>query len=63
MAAWLAEACVRYAGRSMLVSSIESSPVMFPFTLGGATSYLLSRSEMIEIRVDGAGNQVAGIVN
>lgn len=63
VAAWLAEACVRYAGRSILVSSIESSPVIFPFTLGGSISYLLSRSGMIEVSIDSAGNQIVGLLN
>ena len=61
VAAWLAEACVRYAGRTLCVASIESSPNVFPFELGGSTSYILSRSRALEMRVDGSGNQVVDL--
>lgn len=61
VAAWLAEACLRYAGRTLPVSSIDSNPIIYPFTLGGSTSYLLSRSQALEMRVDSAGNQVVGL--
>lgn len=42
VAAWLAEACLRYNGRALLIASIESSPAIYPFVLGGSTAYLLS---------------------
>ncbi|WP_221238515.1 hypothetical protein [Roseospira visakhapatnamensis] len=60
-AAWLAEACVRYAGRSLLVAGIGSNPVIYPFSLGGSSSYLLSKCRSLEIRVDSAGNQLVGL--
>ena len=61
VAAWLAEACVRYAGRTLPVASIESSPIIFPFSLGGSASYLLSNCRFLEIQVDSTGNQVVGL--
>lgn len=63
VAAWLAEACLRYAGRPLPVASIDSSPIIYPFTLGGSTSYLLSRSRALEMRADSAGNQVVSLAN
>ena len=33
VAAWLAEACLRYNGRALLIASIESSPAIYPFVL------------------------------
>ena len=42
VAAWLAEACLRYSGRALPIASIESSPAIYPFVLGGSTAYLLS---------------------
>lgn len=60
-AAWLAEACVRYAGRSLSVASIGSNPIIYPFSLGGSSSYLLSKCRSLEMRVDSAGNQVVGL--
>jgi len=61
VAAWLAEACLRYSGRALLIASIESSPAIYPFVLGGSTAYLLSQSRALEMRVDSAGNQVVGL--
>lgn len=61
VAAWLAEACIRCSGRALPVASIESSPTIYPFNLGGSTAYLLSKSRALEMRVDSAGNQVVGI--
>jgi hypothetical protein len=61
VAAWLAEACLRYARRPLSVASIESSPIIYPFALGGSTSYLLSQSPVLEMRTDSTGNQVVGV--
>ena len=62
VSAWLAEACLRYDGRALSVESIETSPAIYPFTLGGSTAYLLSKCSALEMRVDSAGNQVIGLV-
>jgi hypothetical protein len=61
LAAWLAEACLRYSGRALPIASIESNPAIYPFVLGGSTAYLLSQSRALEMRVDSAGNQVVGL--
>ena len=61
VAAWLAEACVKSAGRSLSVASIESNPNIFPFEFGGSTSYILSRSSALEMRTDSTGNQVVDL--
>jgi hypothetical protein len=63
VAAWLAEACLRYSGRALPVDVIASNPSVFPFNFGGPTSYLLSKSRMLEMRVDSAGNQVVSLVS
>lgn len=61
VAAWLAEACLRYAGRALPVTSLVSNPLIFPFVLGGSTSYILAQSGSVEIRIDSAGDQVASL--
>ena len=61
LAAWLAEACLRYSGRALPVSSIASKPLVFPFNFGGSTSYLLSKSRVFEMRVDSAGDQIVSL--
>ena len=58
---WLAEACVRYAGRSLSVGSIGSNPIIYPFMLGSAISYRLSQSKSLDLQVDSAGNQIIGL--
>jgi hypothetical protein len=63
VATWLAEACLRYTGRALPVANIESNPIIYPFNLGGSTSYLLSKSRTLELRVDSAGNQVIGLAS
>ncbi|WP_417432990.1 hypothetical protein [Hoeflea sp.] len=61
VAAWLAEACLRSTGRTLAVANIESSPIIYPFNLGGSTSYILSKSDSLEMRVDSAGVQVISL--
>jgi hypothetical protein len=63
VATWLAEACLRYTGRTLPVANIDSNPIIYPFNLGGSTSYLLSKSRTLEMRIDGAGNQVIGLAS
>ncbi|KQY13168.1 hypothetical protein [Rhizobium sp. Root482] len=63
VAAWLAEACLRYSGRALALAIIESSPIIYPFVLGGSTAYLLSKAPALEMRMDSAGSQVIGLSN
>lgn len=61
VAAWLAEACLRFNGRALPVANIESNPAIYPFILGGSTAYLLSKSPTLEIRLDSTGYQIVGL--
>ena len=63
VAAWLVEACLRNSGHALNVASIDSAPIIYPFTLGNSTSYALSISSVLEMRVDSAGNRVIGLAN
>ncbi|MBY6083617.1 hypothetical protein [Ruegeria arenilitoris] len=58
---WLVEACLRHAGRSLSVATLEGNPLIYPFLLGGGLSYRLSGCEALDMRVDSAGNQVVAI--
>lgn len=60
-AAWLAEACVRYAGHSLSVASIASNPVIYPFSLSGSSSYLLLKCRSLEMQLDSAGNYIISL--
>lgn len=58
VAAWLVEASLRFSGRALTVASLDSSPIIYPFGLGGSISYLLSKSDKLELRADSGGNQI-----
>jgi hypothetical protein len=60
--AWLSEACIIFNGKSLSVSSINSSPALYPFNLGESTAYLLSKSPALDMRTDSAGNQIVGLL-
>ncbi len=60
-ATWLTEACVRYSCRSLPVAGIGSNPTIYPFSLGGSISYLMSQCRFLDLRVDSAGSQVVGL--
>ena len=60
--AWLVEACLRYVGHALAVANIASSPIIYPFSLGPRTSYLLSKSTTLEMRINSSGNQVIDLV-
>jgi len=63
VATWLVEACLRNAGHAMNVANLGSAPIIYPFTLGASTSYLLSKSLALEMRVDSNGNRVIALAS
>ena len=52
---WLIEAALRYAGKSLAISNLPSQPVLFPFTVAQSLAYLVSNSDHLTVRVEGAG--------
>jgi hypothetical protein len=63
IAAWLTEACLRYAGRSLGVAGLHSNPAIYPFGLNGSLSYVLSNYPSLEIRTDSAGSQIVALAS
>ena len=57
LTAWLIEAAVRYAGKSVSVPSLQSLPVLFPFTLTRPLAYLASNSPDLVLRSEGPSSQ------
>ncbi len=57
LTAWLIEAAVRYAGKSISVPSLQSLPVLFPFTLTRPLAYLASNSPDLVLRSEGPSSQ------
>jgi len=59
---WLVEAALRYAGRGMSISTVATSPALFPFSFSDRLAYNLSQDERFAIRVDSASNRVVALV-
>ena len=63
LTAWLVEAALRYAGKPLAISSLQSQPVLFPFNLTRPLAYLASNSEHLAMRSEGASNQFVALRN
>lgn len=61
LTAWLLEAAVRFSGKSLSVHSLQSSPVLFPFSLTQPLAYVVSRSANLDLRSDGPSNQIVDL--
>lgn len=61
LTAWLIEAALRYAGKPLTITSLQSQPVLFPFNLTQSLSYLVSNSEHLAVRADGPGNRLVSL--
>ena len=53
---WLVEAALRYAGKPLAFSRLQSQPVLFPFNLTRPLAYLVSNSEHFAMRSEGPSN-------
>lgn len=58
---WIIEAALRYYGKALPVSAIESLPVMYPLRFGHSVSYVSSRSEHLMLASDGGGQQTVAL--
>jgi hypothetical protein len=61
LSAWLIEAAVRYTGKPLSVPTLQSLPVLFPFTLTRPLAYVISNSPTLELRSEGPGNQFVAL--
>lgn len=59
--AWLIEAAVLYTGKSISISSLQTLPVLFPFTLPESLAYLVSNSPNLMLRSEGPSNQFVAL--
>ena len=55
--AWLIEAAVRYIGKPISVQTLQSLPVLFPFTLTRPLAYVISNSSNLDLRSEGPSSQ------
>lgn len=63
LTAWLIEAAVRFAGKSLSLTSLHSHPVLFPFKLSKFLAYVVSRSPNLDLRSEGHTNQLVELAN
>lgn len=63
LTAWLIEAAVRYAGKPVFLPTLQSLPVLFPFTLTHPLAYLVSNNPHLDLRSEGPNNQFVGLLN
>ena len=61
LTAWLIEAAVRYAGKPVSVSTLQSLPVLFPFTLTRPLAYVVSNSQNLSLLSEGPSNQFVAL--
>ena len=61
LTAWLIEAALRYAGKPLAITSLQSQPVLFPFNLTQSLAWLVSNSERLVVRAEGPGNQFVAL--
>jgi len=61
LTAWLIEAAVRYAGKPVPVPSLQSLPVLFPFSLTRPLAYVVSNSPNLDLRSEGPSNQFVAL--
>lgn len=61
LTAWLIEAALRYAGKPVSVPSLQSLPVLFPFSLTRPLAYVVSNSANLILRSDGPNHLVVSL--
>lgn len=61
LTAWLIEAALRYTGKGMSVATLQSSAVLYPFSLDQPLAFVVSRSPALELRADGSRSQVVAL--
>ena len=59
--AWLIEAAVRYTGKAIPISTLQSAAVIYPFVLEQPLGYVSSKSPVLEVRSEGPSSQFAAL--
>jgi hypothetical protein len=61
LTAWLIEAAIRYTGKAMSVAMLQSSAVLYPFSLEQPLAFAVSKSPTLELRSEGPGSHLVAI--
>lgn len=59
--AWLVEAALRYQGKAVSLTALQSLPVIYPFVLKQPLGYLMANSPLLEVRAEGPSNQLVAL--
>jgi hypothetical protein len=60
--AWLIEAVLRYSGKAVSVSALQSMAVIYPFVLDQSLAFIASNSPQLELMTDGSSIQTIALV-
>ncbi|CAA9892384.1 conserved hypothetical protein [Candidatus Methylobacter favarea] len=55
---WLTEAAIRYTGKAVSVTNLQSIAVLFPFVFGQPLTYFIVNYPTLELRSEGPNNQI-----
>jgi hypothetical protein len=59
---WFILALLMHVGRPLTLDGISAQPVVFPFSFGDNLGFVLSTSEVLDMRVDSSGNRIVSLV-
>ena len=60
--AWLVEAAIRYMGKVISVPTLQSMPVLYPFSLNRPLAFVVSNSANLELRSEGSSSQFVSLL-
>jgi len=60
-ALWLIEAALLYHGKAMALAALQSTAVLYPFLLDQPLAYVIAKSDALELRSEGANQQVVAL--
>jgi hypothetical protein len=58
---WLVESIVRATNKPVSLESINSNPLVFPFSFDLPLAYLVANSDTLELRMEGANQQIVDL--
>jgi len=59
---WFILALLMHVGRPLTLDGISAQPAVFPFSFGENLGFVLSTSEVLDMRVDSSGNRIVSLV-
>ncbi len=58
---WLVEAALRYHGKALALTSLQSTAALFPFSFDQPLGYVVSKSSALELRSEGPSHQFVAL--